>query len=803
MPNPSEEPLACARASDFRAVLRELGFEGGDAVGQLIESWPDYVVLLDLEGTIRCASERSLDVLGWRPEEIVGRPAAEFVAEDERETMHSTINRVQAGERLPVYERRFIDRAGTERPVEISASVLRNAPDEPVAVLGIIRDISERRRAEVFTRRLVEGAAGTAGARFLDDFSLALAQAFRVTAAGIVRFDAADGTLKTGAYAVAGQLLGDYPTLGLRTPHHDVTSGNSIRIERGVRDLYPQDSELERLGIESYTGVPLTSRDGRMLGVLFLMATRAAAIDLEQWALRAFEERAVLELERLEQRRSIEREASRRRRLLRHVPAALYERAPDTSVAPDFLDSEVEHITGWDLSQWERPLEQWLELVEEPHRDRVRTTIEAAFAARAPYRVEYRLADQSGGVRWLRDEATPVVEDGRDHYAGVLLDVTAQRLFHDQVANTRRLESIGFLAAGVAHDFNNLLMTSIGQLSLAKVDQEEGVDVSERLAEIEKTLMRAAGLTRQLQSLAKGGHLLRKPCDLCEMIRRTVRFATESTEVRAHYDFEIGLWPCLADEGQMAQVVENVVINAVQAMSGRGELLVRARNVSVEALGELPLGIGRYVRFSVTDTGEGMEPSVVDQIFDPYFSTKDKGFGLGLASSHAIVRRHGGHLYAESSPGQGTTMTFYLMAGDEEEPTDSNSGPIHQSAPCSRALVLDDDPAVLAVVVKMLTRLGLEVVTATTGEEAIECVRAELAAERNIDFALLDLTIHRGLGGRQAAREIRVLAPELTLIATSGYSEDPTMSGFAEYGFDDSLPKPYTMKQLRNLIAVL
>lgn len=792
-----------ADASNFRQAFRELGYEGGDAVGALIDTWPDYVVLMDFEGTVRCANARSIDVLGWRPEDIVGRPAADFVPAEEHLAMQETVEHLRAGDQIPLYERRFVDRTGNERTVEISASVLRDADAQPVGLLSIIRDITERRRAEVFIRRLVEGASVAVGADYLDSFSLALVQAFGVTAAGIVRFDASSGTLKKGAYAVAGKLMTGYPPVDGHTPHHDAIIAGLTQIESGARALYPEDGELDRLGIESYTGLPLRSRRGVLLGVLFLMDKRPALLDVEQWALRAFADRAVLELEHIEQRRWVEREARRRKRLLRHVPAAFYERAPDPDQPPDYLGSDVAHISGYEASRWERPLKQWLELVDDRDRDRVGTTIVAALASRTPYRVEFRVLGEDGETRWIRDEATPVLEDGRDLYAGVLLDVTAQRLFQEQVANTRRLESIGFLAAGVAHDFNNLLMTSIGQLSLAKADQDDGLDVGDRLAEIEKALVRAAGLTRQLQSLSKGGDPIRRSCDLRETIHRTVRFATEGTQVRSHFDFQEGLWPCSADEGQMAQVVENLILNAVQAMPDGGDLVIAARNEEFDAVGSIPLGVGRYVRFTVADSGEGMEPSVIDQIFDPYFSTKEKGFGLGLASSHAIVRRHGGHLHARSEPGQGTTMTFYLMAGEESELPDMLQGPSQRATTSNRALVLDDDPAVQAVVVKMLRRLGLEATTASTGEEAIECVRADRDSDRVIDFALLDLTIREGLGGRQAAREIRSIAPDLPLIATSGYSEDPVMSSFREYGFDDSIPKPYTMDQLRQLIARL
>lgn len=801
MSHEREPGLDSAQASEFRRACRRLDCEGGGVAGTLLEAWPDYIVLTELDGTIRFANARYAEILGQSTDEIVGRDVGEFVSETERGVVASNLERLRQGEHLPTYERRFVDRNGNERIVEISASTLFDPSGAPAGVLSIGRDVSEDRRTEVFIRRLVEGAAGAVGAEYLDRFSLALVQAYGVAAAGILPVDPADGTLRGGSYAVSGQLLTGYPSLADHTPHHAVANGDRIQIEKDARSLYPADRELDRLEIESYTGLPLTARDGTMLGVLFLMDSRPATLDLEQWALRAFVDRAVLELENLEQRRVAEREARRRHRLLSHVPAALYEREPDPSLAPDFLGSEVKDITGWPRASCERPLDEWLELVDESDRRRVRATIGAALEGRMPYRVEFRVVGQEGEVRWIRDEATPVLEDGRDIYAGVLLDVTAQRLFQDQVSNSRRLESVGFLAAGVAHDFNNLLMTSIGQLSLAKAEQDDGEDVSTRLVEIEKTLVRAAGLTRQLQSLSKGGDPIREPMDLRDMIRRTVRFATDGTKVAMRFEFEHDLWPCLADEGQMAQVVENLALNAMQAMPDGGELVVRASNEEIQTVGPMPLGVGRYVRFSVTDSGQGMAPSILNQIFDPYFSTKEKGFGLGLASSHAIVRRHGGHLYAESSPGKGTTMTFYVMAADAREPDDPESGATQLLRGSSRALVLDDDPAVRSVVVRMLRRLGLEVVTASTGEEAIDLVRAQTEADHPIDFALLDLTIRDGLGGRQAAREIRLLEPELPLIATSGYSEDPIMSSYEEYGFDGSIPKPYTMEQLRRLIG--
>ena len=376
--------------------------------------------------------------------------------------------------------------------------------------------------------------------------------------------------------------------------------------------------------------------------------------------------------------------------------------------------------------------------------------------------------------------------------------VTDSKRAEAERLRAQKLESLGVLAGGIAHDFNNILTAVLGNLSAAR-HAEPDDDVPEILRDAEKAALSARSLTHQLLTFSRGGAPIRKVVSLEEALREAARFALRGAKARAELSIAEDLWPASADEGQIRQVVHNLVLNADQAMPAGGVVAVRADNLEIAGGEGVPLRPGRYVRVAVADTGVGLSREHLDRIFDPYFTTKQHGSGLGLTTSYAIVKKHDGHLAVESEPGRGTTFTVYLPASQERAaPPDAQAA----LAPGKgRVLVMDDDEAVRRAAGRMLARLGYEVELAKDGDEALRAYAAASGLGRRFDAVIMDLTVPGAMGGKEAMRHLAALDPEARGIVSSGYSTDPVMADFRAHGFCCVLTKPYDVEDLSRALA--
>ncbi len=416
------------------------------------------------------------------------------------------------------------------------------------------------------------------------------------------------------------------------------------------------------------------------------------------------------------------------------------------------------------------------------------------------------------------DMDTLFFKDGRvfDRYSAPLLqdgaavgrvwsfrDVTERRLLEAERFKTQRLEAIGVLAGGIAHDFNNLLQGVFGYISMARRRIAPEDPAHELLGEAEKALEKSVSLTAQLLTFSKGGKPVRKRMALRAVIEDSARLALSGSRCDHRLTVAADLWPVDADEGQLAQVIQNIVLNASEAMPEGGTVEVSADNVELSWRSHplLPEG-GRFVRIAIRDTGSGMSERDLTRAFDPYFTTKQHGSGLGLATSYSIIRNHGGTIEAASREGVGSTFTIHLHASDLPVVPPS---PRKEPSPLRRAkiLVMDDEPAIRDVVGDMLTVLGHDAEFAEDGAEAIELYR--LANERGapFDLVILDLTIRRGMGGRQTIAKLKEMDPGVVAVVSSGYCDDAVVAEYAAYGFRSFLPKPFDLQELRSLLGTV
>jgi len=368
---------------------------------------------------------------------------------------------------------------------------------------------------------------------------------------------------------------------------------------------------------------------------------------------------------------------------------------------------------------------------------------------------------------------------------------------------TQRLESLGTLAGGIAHDFNNLLQGVFGYISMAKLTHDQKDKSLAMLEQAEKALHQSVSLTSQLLTFSKGGKPLKKVIDLQPVIENAVKFALSGSRTTADLTFGDGLRPADADAGQIGQVVQNLVLNADQAMPEGGTVRISVGNVPAS---EQPDGLapGNHVMISIKDSGVGIPQQYLKKIFDPYFTTKEKGSGLGLATTYSIVKNHGGEVEVVSEVGKGSTFTIYLPAADSERPADVAEKP--ETISCGRTcriLLMDDEEMVRKVAYQLLTGLTHEVELAEHGEEAIDKYRQAKAAGRPFDVVILDLTIRGGMGGAEAMRRLREIDPGVKAIVSSGYSDDDVVANYREHGFAAFLKKPYDLTGLRTTLKEL
>ncbi len=384
--------------------------------------------------------------------------------------------------------------------------------------------------------------------------------------------------------------------------------------------------------------------------------------------------------------------------------------------------------------------------------------------------------------------------------------IEQQSRLESEVQRAARLESLGVLAGGIAHDFNNLLTVIMGNLSLIKLAPQVMNAEADRVCEIERGAIRARDLTRQLLTFARGGDPLRTSTALPGIIREAMDLVLQGTRVHAEYNFPPDLWSAHVDRDQIAQAVQNMALNAMQAMSSGGVIRVALGNSSGAPIGLPP---GRYVRLTVADSGEGIPPEILPRIFDPYFSTRKSGSGLGLATVYSIIKKHQGRIEVNSHAGHGATFTIWLPAAEvpatvKPEPVRPVTAPvalIPQSQP--RVLLMDDEESIRLLGSTLLSRMGLEPTVVADGASAIR--EFELARDAGRPFSLLifDLTIPGGIGGQAAMAAIRQIDARVPAIVSSGYSRDPVMANFQTHGFQAVVAKPYEVKMLADTIRRL
>lgn len=471
------------------------------------------------------------------------------------------------------------------------------------------------------------------------------------------------------------------------------------------------------------------------------------------------------------------------------------------------LNKIAEDLTGWGQVEAEgRPVSEVFKIIDEESCNPCASPVERILASGEIISLENRtvLVDKTGIKRNIADSGAPI-RDQENKIIGTVLvfrDVTKELLREKELLKVKKLESVGVLAAGIAHDFNNILVAVIGNLSLAR----EFIDPNNRsyslVSEAEKAALRAKGLTKQLLTFAKGGEPAREETSLETLITEPTNFVLSGSNVACIYNLSDDLWAVDVDPGQVSQVIQNLIINAKQAMPDGGTIEISCSNID-DKMQLLPATLKneKYVQVKIKDNGVGIEPEILENIFEPYFTTKTTGSGLGLAVCHSIISKHKGDISVESILGRKTIFTIYLPATGPVQPCAAKIKEIPLKNVCGKIMVMDDEEVILEVTEEILTHLGHDVVVVSDGAQAVRLYTELQASSAPVDIIIMDLTIPGGMGGQEAVKKILEINSEAKVIVSSGYSNDPVMANFKEYGFTAMVPKPFNFDELDKVIS--
>jgi signal transduction histidine kinase/CheY-like chemotaxis protein len=397
--------------------------------------------------------------------------------------------------------------------------------------------------------------------------------------------------------------------------------------------------------------------------------------------------------------------------------------------------------------------------------------------------------------------AFPILDDSGQvvMVAEYIRNITEQRRLEEELRKTHKLESIGVLAGGIAHDFNNLLTGILGNISLARIAVDPQSKAIKRLDEAERAVAHSQDLAQQLMTFSKGGAPVKKTACIEQIVSDSAAFVLRGSNVKCEFTMKNDIWAVEVDEGQMNQVINNLIINADQAMKNGGVVKVGIDNQVVAPQNEMSLKEGRYVKITIEDHGTGIPAKYIHKVFDPYFTTKAQGSGLGLATVYSIVRNHDGFVGVDSKEGVGTSFFIYLpSSGNGVPPTaecklDAPSG-------SGKILVMDDEALIREVASDILDHLGYSAVTCPDGEEAIEIYREAMTTGDPFAAVVMDLTVPGGMGGQETMKRLKEIDKSVVGIVSSGYCNDPILSNYRDYGFSAIVNKPYSLEVLGRVL---
>ncbi|MEZ7892536.1 MAG: ATP-binding protein [Candidatus Wallbacteria bacterium] len=468
------------------------------------------------------------------------------------------------------------------------------------------------------------------------------------------------------------------------------------------------------------------------------------------------------------------------------------------------MNPAAEKITGYGMIESEgKKFDEIFHILNVDTRKKCDSPIKRSYLACGPVGLEHGtiIISKNGREDFLSATTAPIFEN--ENLIGFIIvfrDITERKKLEAEFLKLSKLESVGILAGGIAHDFNNLLTGIIGNITYAKMVMPPDERTLEVLDKAEDVAFRAKELTSQFRTFSKGGVPIKKVIDTVNLIKSAVEFALRGSNLKSDFEFDKKIYNVEADEVQLNQVVANIVINARHAMKNGGLLKIKVCNVTIDDISNynsLPLKHGNYVKISFTDTGTGISREDLPKIFDPYFSTKTEGSGLGLTTAFSIISKHGGVITADSELGIGSVFTVYIPATENIVQPDALCAGDYLKP---RILLMDDESIIREVTSQLLKHMGYNIDTACDGAEALELYKKAYESDYPFNLVIMDLTVPGGMGGAESMKKILEFDNNALGIISSGYSNDFIMSQHQKYGFKGVISKPYKIRELDEII---
>ena len=760
----------------------------------IIETALDAILIVDTQGLVQSINHSGVKMFGYSANELLGKSISRIIPQ--RLFLHDMAS---LGRGIIMAMGHRHDQSTF--PVEISLNKVNMSGKQQY--VASIRDIADRKRSEDTLKHIGISVSSHTGGEFLRTLVKQLCKALQTDFAFIVETIATgDSQRNTLVISSKDEIRSEIDCVLHESGFEEARKGFRA-YPSDVCKEFPNDTVLRELEAQGFVAMSLLDHNGLSVGVMGVIDRKPIKnIPMAESTLQIFSARAASEIERKRFEEDLAAEKERLAVTLRSIGDGFI--ATDEEGRIVLLNNVTERLTGWNqFSALGKPLSEIFQILNEKTRSPALELIQEIIknGSLRDHSNRALLVSDSGSERLIETSVAPI-RDKSGRKIGVVLafrDITEKERMEIEHRKTEKLESLGVAAGGIAHDFNNLLTSILGNLSLSLMETTLPQKVSTYLTTAKRAGLRAQDLSQQLLTFAKGGAPVKKVASVGHLIEDTVTFSLRGGNIRSVISVPIDLWPVEIDPGQISQVISNLTINAEQAMPSGGNLRVNCSNVSEADPIPAQLSPGKFVKIDIQDEGVGIPEEFIKKIFDPYFTTKPKGSGLGLATAYSIITKHGGALLVESEVNRGTTFSIYIPANDRAI-IDATAYPKTLVSGHGRVLILDDEDEIRALVSNALTPLGYEVAEAADGAEAVQLYQEALIEGRCFDLVISDLTIPGGMGGQEAIRQLLEIDPDVKAIVSSGYANDTILSSYKEFGFLACLTKPYELTDLSQVI---